>query len=124
MALLFCKAYGTLWGFHRHVVRGDFAGLYKKVRQCPVSSQAFPREVTEQVSRAINLAAVWFCKELLCLERSAATTCLLRQHGVAAQLVIGAQRLPFRAHAWVEIEGLVVNDKPYISEMYHVLDRC
>ena len=57
-------------------------------------------------------------------QRSAATACLLRQYGVAAKLVIGAQQMPFKAHAWVEVEDLVVNDKPYMHEMYAVLDRC
>jgi hypothetical protein len=37
--------------------------------------------------------------------------------------VIGAQRIPFKAHAWVEVEGRVVNDKPYMSEMYAIVDR-
>jgi hypothetical protein len=39
-------------------------------------------------------------------------------------MVLGAQLLPFRAHAWVEVDGAVVNDKPYIHEIYQVLDRC
>src|SRR6267142_2468310 len=28
-------------------------------------------------------------------------------------MVIGAQQMPFKAHAWVEVDGRVVNDKPY-----------
>ena len=43
---------------------------------------------------------------------------------VPAQMVIGSQQMPFRSHAWVEVEGRVVNDKPYMREMYAVLDRC
>jgi hypothetical protein len=39
-------------------------------------------------------------------------------------MVIGAQLMPFRAHAWVEVDGRVVNDKPYAAEVYTVLDRC
>ena len=35
-----------------------------------------------------------------------------------------AQQMPFKAHAWVEVEDRVVNDKPYTPEMYAVLDRC
>ena len=58
------------------------------------------------------------------VQRSAATACLLRQYGVRAEMVIGAQQVPFRAHAWVEAEGQVVNDKSYTPEMYDVLDRC
>jgi len=32
--------------------------------------------------------------------------------------------MPFKAHAWVEVDGRVVNDKLYTPEMYGVLDRC
>lgn len=39
-------------------------------------------------------------------------------------MVLGAQGTPFKAHAWVEVNGIVVNDKPYMSEIYAVLDRC
>jgi hypothetical protein len=68
------------------------------------------------------MACIWYWKEVLCLQRSAATVCLLKRHGVAAQMILGAQQMPFKAHAWVEVDGLVVNDKPYLREMYAVLD--
>ena len=70
------------------------------------------------------MACIWYWKEVLCLQRSAATACLLKRHGVPAQMMIGAQQMPFKAHAWVEVDGRVVNDKPYMREMYAVLDRC
>jgi hypothetical protein len=38
--------------------------------------------------------------------------------------VIGVQHLPFIAHAWVELNGSVVNDKPYMPQIYSVLTRC
>jgi hypothetical protein len=38
--------------------------------------------------------------------------------------VIGAQPLPFKAHAWVEIDDRIINDKPYLREIYSVLDCC
>jgi len=61
---------------------------------------------------------------VLCLQRSAATTMLLRRHGAAAEMVIGAQVLPFKSHAWVEVDRVIVNDKPYIKEIYQELERC
>jgi hypothetical protein len=39
-------------------------------------------------------------------------------------MVTGAQILPFESHAWVEIGGVVVNDKPYMHEIYQVFERC
>jgi hypothetical protein len=32
--------------------------------------------------------------------------------------------LPFKSHAWVELDGKVINDKPYMLEMYRPLERC
>ena len=124
MRFLFLKAYWSLVSFDRSVARNRFADLHARVRRCRIRAKAPPADVVERISSAVNLACIWYWKEVLCLQRSAATTCLLKQHGVAAQMVIGTQRMPFKAHAWVEVDGAVVNDKPYTPEMYQVLDRC
>jgi hypothetical protein len=79
---------------------------------------------SEQLCRAMDYACVFYFKRVLCLQRSAATTILLRWLGRDARMITGAQILPFRSHAWVEIEGNVVNDKPYMREIYQVLDEC
>jgi hypothetical protein len=76
------------------------------------------------VCEAVDLACVFYFKRVLCLQRSAATTVLLRRFGFDAEMVIGAQPMPFKSHAWVEVRGTVVNDKPYVSELYQVLERC
>lgn len=76
------------------------------------------------ICHAMDLASVLYFKPARCLQRSAATVCLLRRHGWDAEMVIGVQLLPFESHAWVEIEGRVVNDKPYITEVFQVLERC
>lgn len=124
MSFLFLKAYRTLVLLDIYLASGDFPELYKKVRTCPTRTRlSDPRDI-ERILDAVDLAVIWYWKEVLCLQRSAAATCLLKRHGVPAQLVIGAQKMPFKAHAWVEIEGRVVNDKPYIGDMYAVLDRC
>jgi hypothetical protein len=73
---------------------------------------------------AVDLACVLYFKQVLCLQRSAMTTILLRRHGWKAEMVIGAQARPFKSHAWVEIDRSVVNDKPYMQEMYQELERC
>jgi hypothetical protein len=73
---------------------------------------------------AVDLACVFYFKRALCLQRSAATVVLLRRHAWNAELVIGAQLLPFRSHAWVTVENEIVNDKPYLLDIYQVLERC
>ena len=118
------KAYGRLIVFDLCLSRRDFAALYEKVHSYPVAKRPPDSDAIERICSAVDLACIWYWKEALCLQRSAATVCLLKQEGVPAQLVIGVQQLPFRAHAWVEVEGRTVNDKPYMREMYSVLDRC
>ena len=124
MSLLVFKAYANLIYFDVYLARGNFSALYEKVRNYPVRKKFPSSRSIEEICAAVDMACIWYWKEALCLQRSAATACLLRQHGVAAKLVIGAQQMPFKAHAWVEVEGRVVNDKPYMHEMYAVLDRC
>jgi len=124
MSLLVMKAYLKLVRFDLYVARGNFAALYDKVRNYPVGTRTPAPDDIERINYAMDMACIWYWKEALCLQRSTATACLLREYGVPAQMVIGAQQMPFKAHAWVEVDGRVVNDKPYTPEMYTVLDRC
>jgi hypothetical protein len=118
------KAYLNLIYFDLYLARGNFAALYDKVRTYPVRACTPEPGAVERINSAIDMACIWYWKEALCLQRSAATACLLKKYGVSAQMVIGAQQMPFKAHAWVEVNSRVVNDKPYTPEMYAVLDRC
>ncbi len=124
MSFLVLKAYLKLIHFDLYLARGDFAALYHKVRKYPIAKQAPGPDAVERICSAIDMACIWYWKEALCLQRSAATACLLKKYGVPAQMVIGAQHMPFKAHAWVEVDSRVVNDKSYTPEMYAVLDRC
>jgi hypothetical protein len=124
MLFLALRAYVSLLRFEASLVRGRFDSLYDSVRNHPVSKCPRDEETTARVCQAVDLACIWYWKQVLCLQRSAATVCLLRDNGVFAELVIGAQHMPFRAHAWVEVQGRIVNDKAYTSEIYAVLDRC
>ena len=124
MSFLVLKAYWKLIQFDLYLARGNFAALYDKVRNYPTGAGAPADNAVEQICSAMDMACIWYWKEALCLQRSAATACLLKKYGVPAQMVIGAQQMPFKAHAWVEVDGRVVNDKPYTPQMYAVLDRC
>lgn len=102
-----------------------FEELCRTVREEPVhpttSIQLAPHE---DLCRAMDFACVFYFKRVLCLQRSAATTLLLRRHGWRTEMIIGAQMLPFKSHAWCEINGAVVNDKPYTRDIYEILERC
>ena len=124
MSFLVFRAYLKLICFDLYLARGNFKALYGKVRGYRLRKPAPLPEAVEKICSAIDMACIWYWREVLCLQRSAVTACLLKRYGVPAELVIGAQRMPFKAHAWVEVGGRVVNDKPYTPEMYAVLDRC
>ena len=121
--ILFCKAFLGLLIFDLFV-GNDFARLHRVVRGWRVAPAQVTPETINQVCDAVNRACSWYPKRALCLQRSAVTTCLLRSAGIPAQLVLGAQKLPFKAHAWVEVEGHVVNEKPEIQTTYGVWERC
>jgi Transglutaminase-like superfamily len=123
MSFLRLKAYLKLIYFDFYLARGNFGALYNKVRTYPIAKKPAAAGSIEQICAAVDMASIWYWKNALCLQRSAATACLLKHYGLPAQMVIGAQQTPFRAHAWVEIDGKVVNDKPYVRDMYAVLDR-
>lgn len=102
----------------------SFSSLYHTVKGWPVNSKKANAETSDRVRAAILTAMTWYPKQAMCLQRSAVTTCLLRSAGVKAEMIIGCQRLPFLAHAWVEVDGEVINDKAQVQLTHTVLERC
>jgi hypothetical protein len=103
---------------------GGFARVHEAVRREKVIPKPNVHGSDRELSHAVDLACVFYFKPVLCLQRSAALAVLLRRHGSEAEMVIGAQLLPFLAHAWVEVGGRAINDKPYVGEIFQVLERC
>jgi Transglutaminase-like superfamily len=124
MISVYERAWWQLIKFDVLLLTRGFATLYYRVRTHPLRKLAPPRAEVDQLATAFELACIWYPKRVRCLQRSAALTCLLRSYGIPAQMVIGTQKLPFKAHAWVEVESRVLCDKEYTPEMYAVLDRC
>jgi hypothetical protein len=121
---LFVRAYSKLLRFDRYLVRRDFAGLYRAVRTAPCTQKSADANAMDRICHTVDLACIWYWKEVLCLQRSAATTCLLRNFGIPARMILGVQQTPFRAHAWVEAGGQVINDRQYMRDLYKVIDIC
>jgi hypothetical protein len=122
---ILCQAYWELLRLEYFVLRKNFGGIHERVRAARLQNRCPDVAVTEdQICHAIDAAAALYFKNVLCLQRSAAAARLLKKHGFRAEMVIGVQQLPFLAHAWVEVAGRVINDKPYMAEIYSVLARC
>jgi len=102
----------------------NFARMHKLVSGWKISHRTAPPDAVDRICKAVNYACVWYPKQVLCLQRSAVTTCLLRSCGVPGQMVIGAQRLPFKAHAWTEVNGRAINERRDVQKLYGVWERC
>jgi hypothetical protein len=125
MKRLVFESWLLLLGFELAMRFRDFKSLHEIVRTQEVNiARATDHISDEQLCRAVDIACVIYFKQVLCLQRSAATTILLRRYGRKAEMVIGARVIPFQSHAWVEIGDRVVSDKPYMLEIYRVLERC
>lgn len=124
MFLLVIKALLGLFTFDLLLLLGKFSTVHRVVRQWKVFKGSAPAGITHRVSTAVDLACMLYPKQALCLQRSFVTVCVLRSQGVSAQMVLGAQKIPFRAHAWVEVDGRPVNERSNVHARYKVWDRC
>jgi hypothetical protein len=101
-----------------------FQTVYSMVKGWKVASRTAERETVDRVCTAVNYACIWYPKRALCLQRAFVTTYLLRKYGIPGEMVLGAQKLPFKAHAWVEIQGRAINERSDVQNIYTVWDRC
>lgn len=101
-----------------------FARVHERVRRFRPASRRQPSpSAIDDIVWAVDEACVWYVKRAACLQRSVIAAWLLRSHGVEAELVIGYRPLPFESHAWVEVDGAIVNDRPQYQKAFTVLDR-
>jgi Transglutaminase-like superfamily len=98
-----------------------FVHVHERIRRTPIAPRE-PVAVSDGVW-AVDEACVWYLKRAACLQRSAVTAWLLRRHGVPAHVVIGYRPIPFESHAWVEVDGKVVNDRPQYQKFFTVIER-
>jgi len=77
--------------------------------------------VIGKICTAVERSCVWYGKKALCLQRSAVTACMLRAWGIAAEMVLAVRPMPTVAHAWVEVAGSVINDRPQVRRFYRRL---
>jgi hypothetical protein len=100
-----------------------FGGVCKRlVRGCRESGRRRSKS-PEHIFDAVNLAACLYFKQVHCWERSVVTVRLLRKYCIPCRLVIGYRPSPFFSHAWVEIDGRLVNDLPGYAEQLRVLHK-
>lgn len=75
-------------------------------------------------ARMVSIAAFYGPYRASCLRRSLVLVILLRRQGIEGRLIFGTRRITqgLEAHAWVEVQGIVINDHPQIRQQYTPLD--
>jgi hypothetical protein len=122
--LLFLQALFGLAAFDLILLLGKFRAVHRIIRRWKVAETDIPEGAVDRVLKAANLACMLYPKRALCFQRSCVSVCLLRNQGVPADLVLGAQQFPFQAHAWVEVNGQAVNERSNVQSRYGSWERC
>jgi hypothetical protein len=122
--MLFFRALFVLFFYDALSSVCSFEIVYSKVKRWKVARRTVHSDTIDRVCSAVNYACICYPKQVLCLQRAFVSTYLLRKNGVAAQMVLGAQKIPFKAHAWVEIDGRAINERSNVQATYAVWDRC
>jgi hypothetical protein len=114
----------ALWELVRYDVASaasGFRGAYRLLRP-PVRKRE--RDGLEsEIARAVDWASSLYWRRVRCLQRSVAATRLMRAYGIPAELVIGCQLAPFAGHAWVEVNGRILNGSVGLARQLKILDR-
>lgn len=82
-------------------------------------------QLATSISRLVQAAASRMPFTISCLVRSTTLWWFLRRQGIPSDMRIGInqQQEGFHAHAWVEINGVVLNDRADIHEQYSAFEQ-
>jgi len=82
------------------------------------------QERTQLTARMVNAAVRHAWPAATCLEKSLALWWLLRRRRIACEVRIGARKIgvKFEAHAWVEREGVALNEPQQEHRHYATFD--
>lgn len=117
-------AFVGLFAFDLLVKFAGFEALIKRVESWPTAEpRKTDSEICRRVRATVDRAQMYYPKKAMCLQHSAVVTCLLRRHGIPAEMVLGARAFPPKAHAWAEVMNEVVSDSPRVKAKYKELRR-
>ncbi|MEE4238147.1 MAG: lasso peptide biosynthesis B2 protein [Anderseniella sp.] len=79
-----------------------------------------PSENASRIARLVGIAGYHGPYRATCLRQSLALWLLLRRRGIPAELRIGVRKETgdFDAHAWVDHEGVALNDRSDVSSRF------
>jgi hypothetical protein len=122
-ALLAARVIWRLALFDAMLALRGFRSVYRDLSRHQLPSRPGQMELETAICRAVAQASSFYWKPVRCLQRSAVTVSLLRAYGIDATVVIGYKPAPLFSHAWVEVEGRVVDGSPAYQRMLCPLTR-
>src|SRR5262245_26786974 len=83
-------------------------------------------ECAQRAARMVQLAARHGLSRATCLPQSLVLWSLLRREGTDSALRVGVRKTPsgLEAHAWVECNGVALNDDADVHTRYSAFDRA
>jgi Transglutaminase-like superfamily len=107
-----------------------FDAVYQRIvrraaRRNSAPADAADTERAQTTLHAVLQATRWYYRSRLdCLPKALTLYTLLRDQAIAADLCLGVKRFPFAGHAWVEVNGLVIDNKPKQVRRYTLIARA
>jgi hypothetical protein len=98
-----------------------FARIQRQLSRQSIAPKPTSPELEQAICDAVLLATCLYWKPVLCLQRSVCAVRLLRKNGIVGKLVVGYRPSPFFSHAWVEVDGRIVNGSPAYQTRLQVL---
>jgi hypothetical protein len=88
-----------------------------------MSSEALLTQV-QKTARIVGMATQYSQLWTNCLKKSLVLWFLLHRQGIVSELRIGVRRESgeFQAHAWVEYQGIILNDTPNVRSSYAMFE--
>jgi hypothetical protein len=101
-----------------------FLGHLQQTSQEESTRSLSDDERTRLTVRMVNAVVRHVWRRSTCLEKSLALWRLLKRHSIASELRIGARKIDgkFEAHAWVERQGIAVDDPNDLHRHYAPFD--
>jgi len=120
-ALLVCRALYELARYEAIIWLRGFGCIQRELSRQSIAPKPTSPELEQAICDAVLLATCLYWKPVLCLQRAVCAVRLLRKDGIAGRLVIGYRPSPFFSHAWVEVDGRIVNGSPAYQTRLQVL---
>ena len=100
---------------------------YTKYFDPPSFSSDFDNDeaTLKSIKRSVDLAVKFMVFNSDCIYQSLAFAMMLRRRTIPAVVCMGVSSFPFKAHAWVEVNGVVASgDERYVSGFYRLKKGC